>query len=148
MDKMHEIKMRLCEELDQYAQKSVTRSDLDTIHVLTDTIKNIMKIEGMKTDGYSMDGGWEARGRYSRDGYPMMSRESYGMGHSYGDMGHSYGDDYANADRRGMHYVRGHYSRAEGKRQILEDIEELMRHENELTATERSALERARNVLK
>ena len=141
MDKMHEIKMRLCEELDHYAQKSVTRSDLDTIHVLTDTIKNIMKIEGMKTDGYSM-GDWEARGRYSRDGYPMMSRDSYG------DMGHSYGDEYAMADRRGMHYVRGHYSRAEGKRQILEDIEELMRHENELTATERSALERARNVLK
>jgi len=59
--------------------------DLEVIHKLTDTIKNIDKICMLEEEGgYSQDGG---------DG------ASYGGG-TYGN-----GSSYAN---RGKHYVRGH----------------------------------------
>lgn len=92
MDYMHDMKEKLCDELEEIARKpEMSAGDLEAIHKLTDTIKNIDKIEMLEDgDGYSMDGDWESRRSYTgRDGY---------------DGGTS------NANR-GMHYVRGHYSR-------------------------------------
>lgn len=102
MKTLEKLRDMLCDELDELAEKGeLTGGSLETAHKLTDTIKNIDKICIMDEDGgYSQAGDWEAMGRghfgdYSRDGY---------------DDG---GNSYAN---RGQHYVRGHHSRAGGRR--------------------------------
>lgn len=72
---MYDLKETLCTDLDQYAKKTtLTGSDLDMVHKITDTIKNISKINMMEEDGYSYgEGNWNANGSYSN-----------GMGASYG----------------------------------------------------------------
>ncbi len=119
-----DIKEMLCKELDGFAKKGeISSTSLDMIHKLTDSIKNIDKIEMLEGSGYSearysRDGGWEARGSYGRGG-------SYDGGSSY-EGGSSY------ANRRGTHYVRGHYSRDGGysrddaKQEMMENLEEMM----------------------
>ena len=85
MEYMNELKEKLCDELEEIARKpEIGAGDLEIIHKLTDTIKNIDKIDMLEDDGYSQAG--------------------------YRDRGSSYnrGSSYAN---RGKHYVRGHYSR-------------------------------------
>lgn len=90
------LKEVLCKELETMTKRpDRIKPEMDTIHKLTDTIKNIdkiLKLEGEAAEeGYSRNGGeWESYGRYDRGG-------GYG-GNSYGS-------------RRGMHYVGGHYSR-------------------------------------
>ena len=85
MEYMHELKEKLCDELEEIARKGeLGAGDLEIIHKLTDTIKNLDKI-GMLEDGYSQAGDWEIEGR------------AYNRGSSYAN--------------RGKHYVRGHYSR-------------------------------------
>lgn len=103
MKSLYDLKDKLCEELEQIARKqSLSTGDLETAHKLTDTIKNIDKIEMLESDdGYSRDGGWEARGTYGRN---------YDNGHSYA--------------RR--HYVRAHYSREDGRERMTEELERLM----------------------
>lgn len=87
MQAMDELREMLCKELDEISRKGeLGAGDLDIVHKLTDTIKNIDKIEMLGDDGYSRDGAWEAD-----------MRGTYGRGNSY-------------ASRRGTHYVRGHYS--------------------------------------
>ena len=84
------IKEMLCKELKQYETRTkLNLADLDAVHKLTDTIKNIDKIEILE------DGGADeySEARYSRRG-----------GYAYDDGGNSYA-------RGGRHYVRGHYSR-------------------------------------
>jgi len=84
---MEKLKEKLFEELDEISRKpEMGAGDLEVIHKLTDTIKNIDKICMLEEEsGYSQDGG---------DG------GSYGNGSSYAN--------------RGKHYVRGHYSRDGG----------------------------------
>ena len=85
MEYMYELKDKLCKELDEIARKGeLGAGDLEIIHKLTDTIKNIDKIDMLEDDGYSQAG--------YRDGGSSYNR----------------GSSYAN---RGKHYVRGHYSR-------------------------------------
>ena len=111
---MHKIKDMLMKELKKYEEKgNISMNSLDVIHKMTDTIKNIDKIEMLEDGGYSegmysrdyserggrgysRDGEWEAKGTYDRG-------SSYRGGGSYDE-----GSSYAN---RGQHYVRGHYSR-------------------------------------
>lgn len=110
MEHLHELKEKMCRELDEISKKrDMSAGDLETAHKLTDTIKNIDKIQMLEDGtGYSMDGDWESRGSYTgRDGY---------------DGGTS------NANR-GMHYVRGHYSRARrdgAKDKMMHHLEEMM----------------------
>ena len=89
MEYIDKIKKMLCKELDEYAMKQkLTGGDLDMIWKLTDTVKNLDKIEMLEDDGgYS-----EARGR---------GRSSYAMG------GSSYDDDMMYSERRG----RGRYAK-------------------------------------
>ena len=88
MEYIEKIKKMLCKELDEYAMKSkLTGGDLDMIWKLTDTVKNLDKIEMLEDDGgYS-----EARG---------------GRGRSYMG-GSSYDDDMMYSERRG----RGRYAK-------------------------------------
>lgn len=82
MEYIEKIKKMLCKELDEYAMKSkLTMSDLQPVHLMTDIIKNLDKIEMLEDDGgYS-----EARG---------------GRGRSYMH-GSSYDDDMMYSERRG-----------------------------------------------
>lgn len=93
MEYIEKIKKMLCKELDEYAMKQkLTGGDLDMIWKLTDTVKNLDKIEMLEEEsgGYS-----EARGGRGRGG-----RSSY-MG------GSSYDDDMTYSERRG----RGRYAK-------------------------------------
>lgn len=88
MEYIEKIKKMLCKELDEYAMKSkLTGGDLDMIWKLTDTVKNLDKIEMLEeeSEGYS-----ETRGR----------------GRSYMH-GSSYDDDMMYSERRG----RGRYAK-------------------------------------
>ena len=85
MEYIEKIKKMLCKELDEYAMKQkLTGGDLDMIWKLTDTVKNLDKIEMLEEEsgGYS-----EARGG--------RGRSSYAMG------GSSYDDDMMYSERRG-----------------------------------------------
>lgn len=94
---MHKIKERLMKELEEYEKKGdISMSSLDVIHKITDTIKNIDKIEMLEDEGGYSERGYGRGGMWSAEG-------SYRGGRSYDD-----GSSYA---RRGTHYVRGHYSR-------------------------------------
>lgn len=129
MNTMYDLREMLCKELDEIARKGeMSAGDLDTVHKLTDTIKNIDKID-MLDGGYSSDGDWEARG-------------TYGRGSSY-------------AGRRGTHYVRGHYSRDNRYRDgrtmysrsgdMLEQLDRMERDAS--TDSERDAIRRCREQI-
>lgn len=124
MEYIEKIKKMLCKELDEYAMKQkLTGGDLDMIWKLTDTVKNLDKIE-MLEDGNSYDGYSEMRE------YPYIDGSSYArgrgryakrdrMGRYSSDAEMSY-DDYSEAriDRR--------YSRDDAKDHLMNKIGEAM----------------------
>lgn len=63
MEKLKELKKKLCDELAHYDTVNLSLSSLDTIDKLAHAIKNIDKI--IKADseglGYSNEGGWSSR---------------------------------------------------------------------------------------
>lgn len=86
MEKLHELKEKLWAELDELADKrEMGAGDLEVVHKITDTIKNIDKICMLEDGEY----------REAVDGM------DYGRGFSHAN--------------RGNHYVRGHYSRDGGR---------------------------------
>jgi hypothetical protein len=91
MEYIEKLKKMLCKELDEYAMKNkLTAGDLEMVHKLTDTVKNLDKIEMLEEDG---EGGYsEARGGRMRGG---RGRSSYAM------HGSSYDDDMMYSERRG-----------------------------------------------
>ena len=126
MKHLDALKDMLCEELEEITRKGeLSAGDLDTAHKLTDTIKNIDKIQMLEDGDYSRTGEWEAdmRGTYGRDGYNR-------------------GNSYA---KRGSHYVRGHYSRNDGRERMIADIEDMMR---DATGEERDVYKRAADILR
>ena len=125
---LYDLREMLCEELDEYnrdAKNGLNERALDTVHKLTDTIKNIDKIMMLEDGDYSRTGEWEAdmRGNYGRT-------ENYNRGNSYAN--------------RGRHYVRGHYSRGNGRDRMISDIENVMQ---DATGAERDAYKRALDIL-
>lgn len=125
---LYDLREMLCEELDEYnrdAKNGLNERVLDTVHKLTDTIKNIDKIMMLGDGDYSRAGELEAdmRGNYGRT-------ENYNRGNSYAN--------------RGRHYVRGHYSRGDGREKMISDIEDMMQ---DATGAERDAYKRALDIL-
>lgn len=112
MEYMYELKDKLCKELDEIARKpEMGAGDLEIIHKLTDTIKNLDKIEMLEDGGYSQAGDWEAdvRGTYGRgSSYRGRKRDSMGR--------------YSREGRGG----RGGYSRHDAKEAMMEQMEMLM----------------------
>lgn len=131
MEYMHELKEKLCDELDEIARKGeLGAGDLEIIHKLTDTIKNIDKISMLEDDGYSQDGNWEAdmRGTYNRgSSYRGQRRDSRGR--------------YAREGRGS----RGGYSRHDAKEAMMEQMEMLM--EQAGSEREREAIRRCMGQL-
>lgn len=132
MKAMYDLRDMLCKELDEIARKGeLGAGDLDIAHKLVSTIKNIDKIEMLEDEEYSRDGDYSQR-RYSRDGdWDASIRGTYGRGSSYA--------------RRGSHYVRGHYSRADGMEHLKEQINAMMRDTDDDRVKE--ALRRAMSVM-
>ena len=132
MEYMHELKEKLCDELEEIARKpEMGAGDLEIIHKLTDTIKNLDKIE-MLEDGYSQAGDWEIEGRaYNRgSSYARRKRDSMGR---------------YSRDGRAMRYRDGRmYSRAEAKEDIMDQIEDMMGDADE---KEKAILRRAMTEL-
>lgn len=127
---LYDLREMLCEELDEYnrtVKSGLNERDLDTVHKLTDTIKNIDKIVMLEDGDYSRTGELEADMRRS------FSRDA--------GNGYNRGNSYAN---RGRHYVRGHYSRGNGRDRMISDIEDMMQ---DATGTERDAYKRALDIL-
>ena len=158
MHYMHDLKDLLCAELEDFAEKGkksgkMSMGDLETVHKLPDTVKNIMKIDVLKEEaGYSEDGHYMGEGRIYGTSYDDgMHREggySYARGRRYArrdSMGRYSRDDgmsYAR-DGRGM---RGGYSRDDGKHYMMEQLEEMM--EEAEKPAEKEALRRCMDALK
>ena len=116
---MHELKEKLCEELKEIARKGeLGAGDLEIVHKLTDTIKNLDKIEMLEEH-------WEAdmRGTYGRgSSYRGRKRDSMGRYSRDGRM----------------------YSRTDAKEHMMDQIEDMMSGANE---REKEILRRAMEQL-
>lgn len=113
MEYMDKLRDKLCDELDEIARKGeMSAGDLETAHKLTDTIKNIDKIEMLEEDGgYSQAGDWE-----------MEGRGSYNRGSSYRGRKR---DSMGRYSREG-NYSRRMYSRGDAKEHMMMELEEAM----------------------
>ena len=174
MHYMHDLKDLLCAELEDYAEKGkksgkMSMGDLESIHKLTDTVKNIMKIDVLKEEaGYSEDGTYMGEGRIYgtsyESGYSERGGSSYArgrgryarrdsMGRYSRDGGMSYDDDmsYARGGRMGNRGGRRGYSRDGGysmddaKEMMVERIEDMM--EMAETPAQKEALKRCMQAL-
>ena len=157
MHYMHDLKDLLCAELEDYAEKGkksgkMSMGDLESIHKLTDTVKNILKIDMLEGEtGYSEDGHYVGEGRIYGTSYDDgMRREggySYARGRRYAkrdSMGrYSRDDGYMRRDGRGM---RDGYNRDEGKAYMMEQLEDMM--EDAEKPAEKEALRRCMEALK
>ena len=155
MHYMHDLKDLLCAELEDYAEKGkksgkMSMGDLDSIHKLTDTVKNIIKIDMLDGEtGYSEDGTYMGEGRIygtSYDGYDRGTSYARGRGRyaKRDSMGrYSRDDGYMRRDGRGM---RDGYSRDDGKAYMMEQLEDMM--EDAEKPSEKEALRRCMEALK
>ena len=158
MHYMHDLKDLLCAELEDFAEKGkksgkMSMGDLETVHKLTDTVKNIMKIDVLKEEaGYSEDGHYMGEGRiygtsyddgmHREGGYSYARGRRYARRDSMGRYSRDGGMSYAR-DGRGM---RGGYSRDDGKHYMMEQLEEMM--EEAENPAEKEALRRCMDALK
>lgn len=133
---MHKIKEMLMKELYEYEEKAkkmnggkLSAGDLETLHKLTDTVKNIDKIEMLEEDGgYSEDGAYMGEGRiygtsYARGRGRNARRDSMGRYSREGGMYYDGGSSYA---RGGMRDGRMGYSRDSAKEHMIEKMEDMM----------------------
>lgn len=161
MHYMHDLKDLLCAELEDYAENGkksgkMSMGDLDSIHKLTDTVKNILKIDMLEDEtGYSEDGAYMGEGRIYGTSYDDGMRRGVGYSYArgrgryakrdsmgrYSSRGMSYDDDmsYARGGRRG-------YSRDDGKAYMMEQLEDMM--EDAEKPAEKEALRRCMEALK
>lgn len=148
---MHKIKEMLMNELYEYEEKAkkmsggkLSQNEMDRIHKLTDTVKNIDKIEALESgEGYSEDGAYMGEGRiygtsYARGRGRNARRDS--MGRYSRDDGYSEnydgGSSYARVGNMGG---RG-YSRDDAKEHMMEKAEEML--EMATDPKERRAIEK------
>lgn len=135
---MHKIREMLSKELETFEKKSqLSMADLDRIHKLTDTIKNIDKID-MLEDGYSEDGHYMGEGRIYGTSYDDGSSYARGRTRAKRDSMGRYSRDggYAEDGRGGR---RGGYSYKD-KDDMIEHLREMM--EEAGSTKEREAIKR------
>lgn len=164
MHYMHDLKDLLCAELEDYAENGkksgkMSMGDLDSIHKLTDTVKNILKIDMLEGEtGYSEDGAYMGEGRIYGTSYDDGMRRGAGYSYArgrgryakrdsmgrYSSRGMSYDDDMSYA--RGSRVVNRGYSRDDGKAYMMEQLEDMM--EDAEKPAEKEALRRCMEALK
>ena len=153
MHYMHDLKDLLCAELEDYAEKGkksgkMSMGDLDSIHKLTDTVKNILKIDMLEDEsGYSEDGAYMGEGRIYGTSYDDGMRRGAGYSYARGR------GRYAKRDSMGRYsrddgYMRRDvgYSREDGKAYMMEQLEDMM--EDAEKPAEKEALRRCMEALK
>ena len=142
---MHEIKNKLMRELYEVEEKmkkaaggKISAGDLEYIHKLTDTIKNIDKIEALESDDYSEASEWMADGRMYGNSYDDGMSYARGRGRgrnarrdSMGRYSREGGGSYRGGSSYddGMSYARGGrggYSRDSAKEHMIGRIEDMM----------------------
>jgi len=112
------LKDKMCKEIEELSKGSLGMGEIEALDKLTHSIKSINAIqEHNDRMGYSK-GMWRADGSYRDDSY---------------------------ANRQGMHYVKGHYSRA--KQDISEAIEDMLDNDA-LDMDDRATLRRAYDVIR
>lgn len=120
MRTLEELREKFCKELDEIARKDdLSAGDLETVHKLTDTIKNIDKIHMLDEEGYSGAGEWEAKGRFG-DEYTRHhdGGSSYARGRKRDSMGRY--------SRDSRHMNDGRYSRDDGKEHMISKLEDML----------------------
>ena len=153
MHYMHDLKDLLCAELEDYAEKGkksgkMSMGDLESIHKLTDTVKNILKIDLLESEeGYSEDGHYMGEGRIYGTSYDNGMRRGVGYSYARGR------GRYAKRDSMGRYsrddgYMRrdGGYSREDGKAYMMDQLEDMM--EDAEKPAEKEALRRCMEALK
>lgn len=153
MHYMHDLKDLLCAELEDYAEKGkksgkMSMGDLDSIHKLTDTVKNILKIDLLESEeGYSEDGHYMGEGRIYGASYDDGMRRGVGYSYARGR------GRYAKRDSMGRYsrddgYMRrdGSYSREDGKAYMIDQLEDMM--DDAEKPAEKEALRRCMEALK
>ena len=135
---MHKLKEKLMETLYEYEDKlgkmsggTLSTQDLEKIHKLTDTVKNIDKIEMLEDgEGYSEDGHYMGEGRIYGTSYARGRRNAKrdSMGRYSRDDGMYYdgGSSYARGGQGNMGGGRGGYSRADAKEHLMNKAEEML----------------------
>lgn len=152
----NELKENLCKHLDELATRNLDDLTLKHIQMLTDSYKNILKIEMLEQVDEEYNGTSQRR-RYSRSyGDGSYDGRSYDGG-SYSDGSY---DGHSNAPR-GEHWVRGHYSRgydddmsmaydrrsyADGKDHVMRELEQIMNKTN--SEQDRNAIKRCMEQIK
>ncbi len=120
MRDMYKLREMLCEELEGYAKRgNLSSGDLETVHKLTDTIKNIDKIELLADDGSEY-----SHARRRRD---SMGRYS------------STADRYDGSWRTDRYPRDDGYSRTDGKQRIMDILESMI---DGVQGTDRQTIER------
>lgn len=141
MDALYDIREMVCTELDEIARKGeLSAGSLETVHKLTDILKNTYKIEMLsegEENSYGM-GDWEARGTYGRN------TNSHNNG-SYRGNRRSMDEGDSNSYARNRHYVRGHYSYAEAADIMTKKLDEMMKSTDDAEIKE--ILERAKKKI-
>ena len=132
---MHKLKENLKEKLYDFEEKvernpkaEMSMQELQKVHLMSDIVKNIDKIEMLEGDeGYSEDGQYMGEGRiygtsYARDRGRNANRDRMGR---YSSDGCSYdgGSSYA---RGGMRDGRMGYSRDGAKEHLMDKAEEML----------------------
>lgn len=142
---MHEIKNKLMQELYEVEEKmkkasggKISAGDLEYIHKLTDTIKNIDKIEALESDDYSEASEWMGEGRMYGNSYDDGMSYARGLGRgrnvrrdSMGRYSRDGGGSYRGGSSYddGMSYARGGrggYSRDSAKEHMIDRIEDMI----------------------
>lgn len=120
MDKLYDLKDRLCKELESYAGKDLNASSLDIVMKLAGAVKNLGKIIRMCEED---DGGYSGRGyAYGRD--PMGGDMEPGRDYSYRG-------SYARGRRGAPRDSMGRYSGEMGYSRhgdVADQLRELMEH--------------------
>lgn len=121
MKYLHELKEKLCKELDEIAHKpEMGAGDLEIIHKLTDTIKNVDKIDMLEDSEYSQ----AYDGIYNR------------------------GNSYRGRRRDSMGRYARRYSRDDGTAHLVEQMEALLDQtdDEQVKRAIRRALEQIENA--
>lgn len=155
MHYMEDLKDLLCAELEDYAENGkksgkMSMGDLDSIHKLTDTVKNILKIDLMESEeGYSEDGHYMGEGRIYGTSYDDGMRRGVGYSYARGRGRYAKRDSmgrYSRDDGYMRNGMRDGYSREDGKEYMMERLGELMGEAQK--PAEKEALRRCMEALK
>ena len=133
MEYIEKIKKMLCKELDEYAMKSkLSMADIDVIHKLTDTVKNLDKIEMLEDEGGYSEARGSMRGRSYMHGSSydddMMYSERRGRGRNArrDSMGRYSSDDGMSYDDYSEERMDRRYSKDDAKDHMMSKLGAMM----------------------